>query len=74
VRGQRPGSKPHQMNVKKNYNMLAVKVKLMRVNIENLEYQELEPRYDSPETLWYFEPPYDTPASKKYFKSWKKED
>jgi DNA adenine methylase len=48
--------------------------RLMRVYIENLDYQELVPRYDSPETLWYFDPPYDTPASKKYFKSWVKED
>ncbi len=48
--------------------------RLMRVYIENLDYQDLVPRYDSPETLFYFDPPYDTPASKKYFKSWVKED
>jgi len=48
--------------------------RLLRVYIENLEYQELIPRYDSEETLFFFDPPYDTPTSKRYYRSWSKKD
>lgn len=32
--------------------------RVMRVQIENMDFRELVPRYDSPETFFYMDPPY----------------
>lgn len=39
-------------------NIEAVCARLDRVNIENLDWQEIIRRYDGPETFFFFDPPY----------------
>lgn len=49
--------------------------RLIRVYVENLDYEDLVRRYDGKDTFFYFDPPYLVETSKTYrMGNWKKED
>lgn len=48
--------------------------RLLKTYIENLNYSDLIPRYDSPDTLFYVDPPYLTVSSKRYIQYWTRKD
>ena len=53
-------------------NLQSVAERLDGVNIENLDWQDLIRRYDSPGTFFFFDPPYIR-ASKTNYAAWKPE-
>ena len=62
VRGRTFGSgplhKPRINLLRMEEELSAVHLRLARVNIEHLPWQEFVARYDRPETLFYMDPPY----------------